>query len=599
MTGYDGYVAAVARNARTAPDRIAIRFSRPDGDAFDQQAFTYRELDRAARSTAAWLQARLRPGDRVLLLHGPGLNFVTSFLGCLYAGVYPAAAPLPTGYRNQAERAAKIVRDARISQVLTDTESLADIRAWAAEHELTSERGDDLPVNDAAGATADPSGWTPVDVGPSDPAFLQYTSGSTSTPRGVVVSHGNLVHNVEGLGSMMNWSAGDGFCSWLPTYHDMGLIAMLLCPLYLGSTVDLLSAHDFLRRPLLWLKLIDMSGAAVSAAPNFAYDLCCRRVSDEQIAALDLSRWGSAANGAEPIDAGTLARFAERFAPAGFRPEALAPGYGLAETTLGIAASPRSVRPVLREVDGTSLERNEVRTAVPGRIGRTLVSSGVAGDHDIRVVDPESRDQLPDRRIGEIWVGGGSVALGYWEQPEETERTFRAMTTAGDGPFLRTGDLGFFENGELFVTGRIKELIIIHGRNLYPHDLERELRAVDPAFADRVACAFSVPVPQEEIVVVSELRPGRLGPEELAALAGRVRRGLAETLDIRIANVVFVKVGQIMRTTSGKIQRRLMSELFRTGELAAIHEDLDPATRARWRPVHTVPAQRTPESADA
>jgi acyl-CoA synthetase (AMP-forming)/AMP-acid ligase II len=216
---------------------------------------------------------------------------------------------------------------------------------------------------------------------------------------------------------------------------------------------------------------------------------------------------------------------------------------------------------VLREVDGAALERNEVRTAVPGHLGRTLVSSGVAGDHDIRVVDPETREQLPDRLIGEIWVGGGSVALGYWEQPEETERTFRARTATGDGPFLRTGDLGFFSNGELFVTGRIKEMIIINGRNLYPHDIERELKSVDPVFADRVACAFSVPVPQEQIVVVTELRPGRMGPEELAELAGRVRRGL------------------VMRTTSGKIQRRLMSELFRTGELAAIHEDLDAATR--------------------
>jgi acyl-CoA synthetase (AMP-forming)/AMP-acid ligase II len=247
---------------------------------------------------------------------------------------------------------------------------------------------------------------------------------------------------------------------------------------------------------------------------------------------------------------------------------------------------------VLREVDGPALERNEVSPVTPGRVGRTLVSSGVAGDHDIRIVEPGTGEQLPDRRIGEIWVGGGSVALGYWEQPEETERTFRAMTAAGDGPFLRTGDLGFFENGELFVTGRIKELIIIHGRNLYPHDLERELRSVDPVFADRVACAFSVPVPQEEIVLVTELRPGRMSPEELAALAGRVRRGLSQTLDVRIANVVFVKVGQIARTTSGKIQRRLMGELFRTGELAAIYEDLDPATRARWRAGPVIPAER-------
>jgi acyl-CoA synthetase (AMP-forming)/AMP-acid ligase II len=579
MAGDDWFAAALNRNAAANPAKTAVRFCRADGDAFSEETLSYQEVDRAARATAAWLQSNLELGARALLLYPQGLGFVTGFVGCLYAGITPVAAPLPTGYSSQAERAAKIARDARTSIVLTDEQDLPDIRGWLDDSGLAGT----MPVVAGPAATADPAGWRRPSVQPAQPAFLQYTSGSTSTPRGVLVSHGNLVHNLHWLRDALGWDSEDTLCSWLPMYHDMGLILMLLCPLYLGSTVTLMAPNDFLRRPQLWLRLVDTFGATASAAPNFAYELCVRRVTDAQIDGLDLSRWRYAINGAEPIDAVTLARFAERFARAGLRAEALSPGYGLAEATLGVSATPAGRGPRIWEVDAQALERNQIRPAEAGRPTRTLVSSGRFGVHDVRVVDPDNREVLPEGRIGEIWIGSGSVPLGYWRQPAETERTFRAVTAAGEGPFLRTGDLGLISDGELFVTGRIKEILIIHGRNLYPHDIERAVRAADPAFADRLCCAFSARVPHEEIVVVQELRAAGLDRARMAELAGRIRRVLFERLNTRVANVVFVKVGQVLRTTSGKIQRAAMSEMFRKGELNVVYEDLDPATRARYR----------------
>ncbi|MBT2491905.1 fatty acyl-AMP ligase [Streptomyces sp. ISL-96] len=543
MISFDGYVSGFRRRVAEHPHRVAVRFC-PAGSTADEEALSYAELDRAARSVAQWLRPRTAPGQRALLSFHPGTGFIRAFLGCLYAGVIPVPVPAQGGHRRQDSRAHGIEADSGAGLIL-----------------------DDALLEEAA--AADLLGWTPPAVMPRMPAFLQYTSGSTSDPKGVIVSHAALVHNIGLMSRSHGWQAGQTWCSWLPAYHDMGLIAMMLTPLYLGGTAVLMPPTEFLKRPVSWLRLIDRTGAAISCAPNFAYELCARQATDEQIAELDLSRWTHACNGAEPVDAATLERFAERFAPAGFRPEALLPGYGLAESTLFVTGTRVETPPVVTEVDAAALAAGRVERAGRQGSGQPLVSSGIIRELEVRIVDPETSRVLPDHEIGEIWIRGDSLAEGYWGRPEETARTFGATAEGHGGGFLRTGDLGALSDGELYVTGRIKEMIIVHGRNLYPHDIERELTALDEEFGTLPAAAFAVPDgPHEEIVVVQELRARRREGSELSRLATGARTRLAQRLGVRVGAVQFVRVGEVRRTTSGKIQRTLMRELYLKGALA-------------------------------
>jgi acyl-CoA synthetase (AMP-forming)/AMP-acid ligase II len=368
-------------------------------------------------------------------------------------------------------------------------------------------------------------------------------------------------------------------CSWLPPYHDMGLIGMLFSPLFLGCTVLLLSPTDFLRRPHRWLELITEHRVTFTTAPNFAYDLCTRMVTDEQLARLDLSGLVQALNGAEPVQAATLRRFAERFAPAGFSPKVFKPCYGMAETTLFVSGTEEHSFPAVSVVDRAELERNRI---VPAGSGVELVGCGPVHDLEVLIVDPETRRALPDGQVGEVWVRGASLAAGYWRKPEETERTFRAATADGAAGFLRTGDLGARHAGELYVTGRIKDMLIIRGRNLYPHDIEREVGGLHEAFRGLHGSVCSVPAPHEEIVVMQEMRP-RGGPVDLPTLARTVRGELGERLGVRVSNLVLLRPGQVLRTTSGKVRRSAMRELFISGGLKPVYEELDAETSRRYR----------------
>jgi acyl-CoA synthetase (AMP-forming)/AMP-acid ligase II len=576
---FESYVTAVRRRVVAAPASVAVRFR----ETVSEDVLDYAGLDTAAALTAGWLAARLDLGDRVLLSFSPGSAFVKAFLGCLYAGVVPV--PVPPPGPGQAERTAGVAADAQARLVLTDARSRAAVSAVLAEVGL------DTPVHgfEDLEPDGDRAGFEPPEVTPETLAFLQYTSGSTSDPKGVMVTHGALLHNIRLMCESHGWDRESVFCSWLPVYHDMGLIAMTLTPLYLGATAVLLAPNDFLKRPATWLRLIDEHRATVSCAPNFAYELCARRLSDDQIAGLDLTSWTHACNGAEPVDAATLELFAERFAPAGFRAEALLPGYGLAESTLYVSGTRVESPPVVSVVDAGEFDRGVFTAARRDRPARALVSSGIVRGLDVRIVAPDTRAELADGLVGEIWIRGDSVAAGYWRRPEETAGCFGAVTAAGDGGFLRTGDLGVRYGGELYVTGRAKEMFVVHGRNLYPQDVERELRAVDPAFGDLRSAAFSITVDpvvpgSEEIVVVQELRARGRAAGELAGLSHRAKTGLSRRLGVRVANVVFVRVGRVRRTTSGKVRRVLMRELFVTGMLEALWEDLDDAVRARYRP---------------
>jgi acyl-CoA synthetase (AMP-forming)/AMP-acid ligase II/alkylation response protein AidB-like acyl-CoA dehydrogenase len=584
VTDFESFVSVLRRRAARTPAHSAVRFS--TGPA--EESLTYAELDWGARAAAQWLRGRVTPGDRVLVSCGPGTGFVRAFLGCLYAGAVPVPVPLPGGFGRQEARTATIAADTGARLVLTDEASLPAVERWL-EAERAAPAGTAAASVESVESAGDAAGWAEHAVQADELCFLQYTSGSTSDPKGVMVPHGALVHNLQLMRDSHGWHGGMTWCSWLPAYHDMGLIAMMLAPLYLGGTAVLMSSTEFLKRPVSWLRLIARHRAEISCAPNFAYDLCARRLTEEQTAELDLSHWRYACNGAEPVDAGTLARFAERFAGAGFSARSLLPGYGLAESTLYVSGTPADEPPTVLRAYARALAGDVVQEAENGSGGavQELVSSGVVRGLDVRVVDAATGAPLPDGRVGEIWIRGDSVALGYWNRPEETERTFRAVTADGAGPFLRTGDLGALREGHLYVTGRLKEMIIVHGRNLYPHDIERELRDLDPAFCDLPAAIFASrpggSLAAEEIVAVQEVRGRSIPADALAALARTSRARLAQRLGVQVGGVVLVKPGRIHRTTSGKIQRTLMRTLFERDELAVLHEELSSALREAFR----------------
>jgi acyl-CoA synthetase (AMP-forming)/AMP-acid ligase II len=571
---FSGLVDRFRRHATTTPHRAALTYCRWRRGELIAESTSYAELDRQARQIAVWLGDRCRPGDRVLLCYPSGPAFIRVFLGCLYAGVLPVPTSMPTGYRHHALRTAGILVDARVSLVLTDADSLDDVAGLlpAGTEVLACELRPD----------ADADAWRPVPVTADDTAFLQYTSGSTSDPKGVMVSQANLVHNIRSGRELLRIDPDVTFGSWLPTHHDMGLIAMTLVPLMSGGTAVFSAPMDFLRRPVSWLEMIDRFDVVVSAAPNFAYELCVRSISEEQAAGVDLSRWRRACNGAEPIDARTLERFTARFARQGFRPESLVAGYGMAETTLFAAGSVPDRTPVVTPVDAQVLQTSAVLVPADGPEIR-LVGCGRPADLTVRIVDPVTRAVLPDGAVGEIWLRGPSVALGYWGRPEETDRTFRAGTADGDPGFLRTGDLGALHDGELYVTGRLKEMMIINGRNIYPQDVEREARAAIGDDVVLAACAFSVPVPAERLVAIAEVRTRGMTEQAVTDLATRARASLTATLGIGGIDLVIARPGQIRRTTSGKVQRGVMAQLFMAGELDVAHEALTEQTSRTYR----------------
>ncbi|MFC4497394.1 fatty acyl-AMP ligase [Streptomyces ovatisporus] len=555
----------------------------PDGTGGSgPEHLTYALLDQEARRTAAWLQEHGASGRQVLLLYPTGTAFIKAFTGCLYAGAVAVPAPLPTEQGQHFSRVSGILRDSEARAVLTDSANAPAIGEWLAAEGMT----DVLCLATDSAGYADPAAYTEPTVAPESLAFLQYTSGSTSNPKGVMVSHRNLLANEETIHRVVRSTSGSTIGGWLPFYHDMGLIGHILQPLYMGARSVLMSPVSFLKRPHRWLEMIGEYGIQIGGGPNFAYELCLRRVTDEQLATLDLSRWHSAVNGAEPIRAETVRAFTERFAPAGFRPEAFFPCYGMAETTLLVSGAPRGTRPVLRDVDAAGLEGGELAPPQAGETSRTLVSSGACDDFEIRIVDPETRRERPRGSVGEIWLKGESVATGYWKSPETNKEIFDAViegaSSGGNGQdgggWLRTGDLGALDDGELYVTGRLKELIIFSGRNLYPQDVERVVQAGEKALNAGSGAVFSVESDREHLVVVQEVRASALSGD-LPSAAGEIQRRVSREFNVPAGNVVLVRPGTVRKTTSGKIQRTLMRKLFLEGALTPLHEVLEPAVR--------------------
>jgi acyl-CoA synthetase (AMP-forming)/AMP-acid ligase II len=564
----------------------------PDRPGEDQSDLSFAGLDLRARAIGAALQHLGAGGQRALLLYPPGLEFVAAFFGCLYAGVVAVPAYPPRSARTL-PRLLEIARDARPAVALTTAELKAAIGGLATQvPELSALRlvaTNEVPLEQA-------DAWSDPGASGSTMAFLQYTSGSTAAPKGVMVTHGNLLHNEEMIRQAFGQTADSVIVGWLPLYHDMGLIGNVMQPLYLGARCVLMSPIGFLQSPKRWLAAITRYRATTSGGPNFAYDLCVRKISAADRADLDLGSWDTAFNGAEPVRAETMARFAEAFGGCGFQAKAFFPCYGLAEATLFVSGGSGAggVRGAARVAafDRGLLEAGEARPLpADDSASRVLVSCGRAWlDQDLAVVDPETLRRRDDGKVGEIWVRGPSVAQGYWHRPVESAETFdgrlaeEAAGPAGAGesdgehdraPFLRTGDLGFLDGGELFVTGRLKDLIIIRGRNLYPQDVELTVERSHPALRPGCGAAFSIELGNEErLVVVHEhertANDSPLDPGSVEAIADAVRQAVAEQHEAQVQQVVLLRAGTIPKTSSGKIQRRACRAALLAGRLTVL-----------------------------
>jgi acyl-CoA synthetase (AMP-forming)/AMP-acid ligase II len=534
-----------------------------------EDVVTFRELDRGARKVAAWLATRPEADRPVLLLFEPGIDFWRAFIGCLYAGVVAIPAPLPHDQRSMG-RVAGILRDADSNLALTTTKLLdllaAGIEGLGLERPILCVAIDDSPVADA-----DADAWTLPHITAESVAFLQYTSGSTGDPKGVAVTHGNVMDNEAMISEVLSVNADSVLVGWIPHFHDMGLIGALLA-FFAGANLVTMSPMAFLKRPVRLLKAISDYRGTHSAAPNFAYYLIARRVTPEQLTDVDLSTWVVALNGAEPVRRATIERINDLLAPAGFAPSTMRPAYGMAEVTL-MATVSRGDQHFL-DADADALEQNRY---LPAK-GRTvsLASSGEPGPGiDVRIVDPENLHVLPDGHVGEIWLRSASVASGYHNRPTETVEQFRAHTSDGDGPYLRTGDLGLLHEGDLYVTGRSKDLLIVNGRNLYPQDIEEFVKDVHPALADSQGVTISVDINDAEcLVLIQAVKHRLLGDMSYGQLAATVKTAVSRGFEVPAPGVVFVNRGGIHLTTSGKVQRASMRAAFLKGELTdVVHEE--------------------------
>ncbi len=550
------------------PDQIAFTFLQ-DGETVSL-SLTYQALDQQARTIAGQLQSLNASRKRALLLYPPGLEFIVAFLGCLYAGVVAVPAYPPRSNQSMS-RLQTIVLDAQCSVALTTTFILTNVEGQLGQNpELAAMCW--LATDNLASDYA--SSWQESTVSSDTLAFLQYTSGSTGAPKGVMVSHGNLLHNERMIERAFGHTKETVSVGWLPLFHDMGLVGNALQPLYLGIPCILMSPVAFLQKPFRWLNAISQYKATTSGGPNFAYDLCVRKITPEQRESLDLRNWDVAFNGAEPIRAETLEQFITTFAPCGFRREAFYPCYGMAETTLLVSGGLKAAPPVICSVAGALLEQNQV-VAIPSdwEGARKIVGCGQTGlGQKIAIVDPESLALCPSNQVGEIWVSGSNVSQGYWNRPRETEQAFNAyLANTCEGPFLRTGDLGFVLDGELFITGRLKDVIIIRGRNHYPQDIELTVEQSHPGLQPSCGAAFTVEDnDQERLVIVQEMKRSYLRKLDVNKVVGDIRQAVAQQHELEVYAISLLKTGSILKTSSGKIQRQACRAGFLEGSLNVV-----------------------------
>lgn len=560
----------VMRAVRHGDDPALIFLN--DG-ADDETRWTYADLFANASRIAVKLNALGARGKRAVLLYEPGLEYIAAFLGTLQAGVVAVTSYPPSGTR-AANRLFAIIDDARPDIILSTArirDAEANLRgdAWA-EKAIEWTATDELPE------PADPDG-VPV-VRDQELAMLQYTSGSTGAPKGVMVTHANLMSQCRAAYAWLKPDPERTGCSWLPPYHDMGLMGGILQPVFEGFPVVLMSPMHFIQRPVRWLRAMSKYRSTATGAPNFAFDLCVDQVEDDELEGIDLSALKVAFCGAEPVRMATLKRFADRFAAYGFREEALNPCYGLAEATLMVSGKPAGTAPSYLFFDKAALDANAVVPVPPDHERAQPVAScgGVAQGLEVRIVDPETFEPVASGGVGEIWVTGGHVAAGYWNREAETETTFQARIAGDARSYMRTGDLGFLHNGGLFVTGRIKDVIIIAGRNHYPQDIELTVQGAHPALRPNGIAAFSVDRDGEEsLVIVAEVRRLRRSSGiDVAEVRRAVTQEVIRAHGVGPADIHFGPVGTVPLTTSGKVQRQGCKRGYLEGTLRPLPQSM-------------------------
>ncbi|CCQ64803.1 Long-chain-fatty-acid--CoA ligase [Crocosphaera watsonii WH 0402] len=561
LAAEESFVSLLKERAAYQSSKTAYTFL--SSGKTEESSLTYQQLDRKARELGAILYGLGLKGERALLMYNPGLDFVVAFFACLYAGVI--AVPVYPPKRNQSfHRLQAIIKDCDAKEILTTSNILSNLQQGLIDrHELHSLKflaTDNLPIQFSQTYNLPEIGITQKDL-----AFLQYTSGSTGNPKGVMVTHQNLLVNCEEMNRVFNHQLNSVMVTWLPTFHDMGLIYGVLEPLYKGITCYMMAPVSFIQSPFRWLQAISHYKGTHSAAPNFAYDLCTRKITSEQKASLDLSSWKMTLNGAEPIRYDVLERFTQEFASCGFNPTAMSPGYGLAEATLFVSAVHKEDTAEFYRVQAEALQRNKVVKAEQNDDSAvTLVGCGKTEiDTQIVIVNPDTLTSCKKDEIGEIWVSGKTVAQGYWQKEAETAKTFQAKLASGEGPFLRTGDLGFLKDGELFVTGRLKDVLIIRGRNHYPQDIEMTVEQCHPALRPGYGAAFTVETDgKERLVIVQEVERTYLRKINIKEVQEAIRKAVTKDHGLQVHDIVLIRTATIPKTSSGKIQRSRCKEQF-------------------------------------
>ena len=566
MVNYSTVVDVLRHRAATQQNQLAYTFL-ADGET-ESDRVTYQELDTQARAIAVQLLSQVKPGDRALLVYpySNGLEFIAAFLGCLYAGVI-AVTDYPRRHIKSLSQYQDRIVDSQAAIALTTQEFGDRVKSQLVANPglaiklkaLPWIASDRVDLNQAAD-------WQQPQIDGDTLAFLQYTSGSTGSPKGVIITHENVLHNSEVIKQSFQNDRDTRVLMWLPMFHDMGLIGGVMQPLYLGNSAILMSPIALAQKPFLWLQGISRYRATASGGPNFAYDLLCHKVTEEQRANLDLSSWQLAFSGAEPVRAETLEKFAELYSPYGFDSKAFYPCYGMAEATLFITGGNAKQCPKVIYVDSNALTEDRIVTVDKEQASaKSFVSCGCTwlGDK-IKIVDPESLTECPSDRVGEIWVAGDGIGKGYWNKIEQTEKTFQAyLADNKEDYFLRTGDLGFITDGELYITGRIKDIMILWGRNQYPHHIEATVENAHPALRKNHGAAFSIEVNgEEQLIVAHEVNRTYLRNLNVDEVVESIRQAVAEQNLANVYGVALLKTGTIPKTSSGKIQRRACQNKF-------------------------------------
>lgn len=570
--GFETLVEMIGHWAKETPDATAYRFLWDLGDSVSD--VTYAQMDRESRARAVSLLARAAPGDRAVLVFSREESFVKAFFGCVYAGIVPVPAPPPIPGRSLV-RFFTLFADCEPSLVLADSRILAQARGMEGSARWLSR----VPWIDAdAELRGVHEDWEAPPTTGASTAYLQYTSGSTTAPKGVIIGHGALLEDSAAVGRCFGFEGRTvRMVAWLPLYHDMGLIGHVINPAYFGAMSILMPTFDFLQRPFSWLKAISDHEATFSVAPNFAFDLCVARVSKEQKGELDLSAWNWAANGSEPVRVATMERFAAAFAGCGFEPGMFFPCYGLAEG-LFISTGPKGGPPISCRASRAHFEENRIVEVGEEAEGAVVFAScgPVRDDCEVRIVDPISLEVLGENEVGEIWMTGAGVTDGYWNKPEETEEIFRARPSGSDEPHLRTGDLGFLKDGNLYICGRTKDLIIINGKNFHPQDLELTVSGAHPALRPGSCAAFSVEEgDRERLVVVCEIRNSVIAGLDGDEVVGAIREVVSREHGVALHDGVLIEPGSLPKTTSGKIMRSACRRMYLAGELDGLKGNED------------------------